>query len=223
MDCGFARGNERLLKLAHIQGLFPTPLATFHVDDADALNRELLAEIARRREAEEGSARSNRQGWHSAYDLFKRKEKAQAKLAGIIREAVTQATMKLAPNSDLGKLQMECDGWINVNPTGAYNTPHDHPGNLWSGAYYVAMPAVGEGDTSSGSIEFIDTRASLATSLIKAPFTGARSSLQPKPGTLLLFPANVVHWVHPNTSTEDRVTIAFNARFSPRGAAAKRK
>lgn len=223
MDCGFARGNDSLLKLAHIQGLFPTPLATFHVDDAETLNRELLTEISRRREAEGGAARSNRQGWHSAYDLFKRKEKAQARLAAIIREAVTQATMKLAPNSDLSKLQMECDGWINVNPTGAYNTPHDHPGNLWSGAYYVAVPPAAEGDPSSGSIEFIDTRASLATSHIKAPFTGARSSLQPKPGTLLLFPANVVHWVHPNTSEQDRITIAFNARFSPRVSAARRR
>ena len=212
-----------MLKLAHIQSLFPTPLVTFHVDDADELNRELLREIAKRRAAEEGASRSNRQGWHSAYDLFRRKEKAQARLAGIIREAIEQATMKLAPNTDLSRLQLECDGWINVNPPGAYNTPHDHPGNLWSGTYYVANPSTGDGDTSSGCIEFIDTRSSLPTDLIKAPFTGARSSLQPKPGTLLLFPANVVHWVHPNAATDDRVTIAFNARFSPRGGGGRRR
>ncbi len=210
-----------MLKLAHVQTLFPTPLVTFFVDDAEGLNRDLLQEIAKRRASEDGAVRSNRQGWHSAYDLFRRKETAQARLAGVIREAVQQATLKLAPNADLTKLQVECEGWINVNPTGAYNTPHDHPGNLWSGTYYVATPE--GGDDAAGRIEFIDTRASLADNLVKAPFTAGRSSLKPKPGMLLMFPANVLHWVHPNAAAEDRVTIAFNARFSARASAARRK
>jgi len=219
---GLLGGTGTLLKLAHVQTLFPTPLVTFLVDDAEALNRDLRREIEARRANEQGAVRSNRQGWHSDYDLFRRKEKAQAKLAGIIREAVEQATLKLAPNADLSKLQIECEGWINVNPTGAYNTPHDHPGNLWSGTYYV-VTSEGEGDDASGRIEFIDTRASLADNLVKAPFTAGRSSLRPKPGMLLMFPANVLHWVHPNAAEEDRVTIAFNARFSPRAGAARRR
>ncbi len=208
-----------MLKLAHIQSLFPTPLLTFEVEEADQLNRELLAEIDKRRLSEPGESKSNRQGWHSAYDLFKRKEKAHARLAGIIREAVEQATRKLAPNADLTKLRMECDGWINVNPTGAYNTPHDHPGNLWSGTYYVTTPDAGDASGASGRIEFIDSRSGLADNLVRAPFTASKCGIRPKPGMLLLFPANLLHWVHPNAAAEDRVTIAFNARFNPRSAA----
>ena len=211
-----------MLKLAHIQMLFPTPLVTFLVEDAEVLNRELLAEIDKRRRAEQGKTVSNRQGWHSDYDLFKRKEKAQARLAGIIRDAVEQATRKLAPDADLSRLRMECDGWINVNPTGAYNTPHDHPGNLWSGTYYVVTPDAGEGSAASGRIEFIDARSGLADNLVNAPFTASKCGVRPKPGMLLLFPANLLHWVHPNAAAEDRVTVAFNARFVPRSAGARR-
>lgn len=211
-----------LLKLAHIQTLFPTPLATFTVDEAETLNRELLQEIEKRRASEQGEKKSNRQGWHSAYDLFSRKENAQARLAGIIREAVEQLTIKLAPHADLAKLRLDCDGWINVNPTGAYNTPHDHPGNLWSGTYYVATPDGGDAHDQSGRIEFIDSRSGLADNLVKAPFAASKCGIRPKAGMLLIFPANLLHWVHPNAAAEDRVTIAFNARFSPRRAAAGR-
>jgi uncharacterized protein (TIGR02466 family) len=210
-----------LLKLSHIQTLFPTPLLTFLVDEAEALNGELLEEIEQRRRAEQGKTVSNRHGWHSAYDLFRRKEKAHARLAGIIRDAVEQATRKLAPNADLSKLRMECDGWINVNPTGAYNTPHDHPGNLWSGTYYVTTPDAGDASGPSGRIEFIDSRAGLADNFVKAPFTASKCGIRPKPGMLLMFPANLLHWVHPNAAKEDRVTIAFNARFIPRAAGAR--
>ena len=207
-----------MLKLANIQMLFPTPLVTFQVDEAEALNRDLLQEIEDRRSAEPGEKRSNRQGWHSAYDLFRRKEKAHARLAAIIREAVAQTTLRLAPDAPLDKLDMECEGWVNVNPTGAYNTPHDHPGNLWSGTYYVATPPAADGIESSGRIEFIDGRSGLADNFVRAPFTASKCGIAPKPGMLLLFPANLLHWVHPNLAAGDRVTVAFNARFKRRSA-----
>ena len=35
------------------------------------------------------------------------------------------------------------DGWVNINPTGAMNAPHDHPGAFWSGVYYVQVPPPG--------------------------------------------------------------------------------
>ena len=210
-----------MLTLAQIQNLFPTPLLTFTVDDAESLNRDLMAEIAARRAAVEGKRISNRRGWHSAYDLFQRKEKAQARLAAIIRAAVEQATRRLAPRIDLAKVSMECDGWINVNPTGAYNAPHDHGGSLWSGTYYVVNPEVEDRASSSGEIEFIRPRGGLADTVIKAPFTASKCVIRPRPGTLLLFPSNILHWVHPNEAEEDRVTVAFNARFWPREAVGK--
>ena len=204
------------LELTDVRTLFPTPLVTFKIDDSE-LNRDLMAEIEQRRASEPGLNRSNRQGWHSASDFFQRREPAQAKLAGFMREAVLQATRQLAPEIDLTRLDLLCDGWINSSPTGAYNSPHDHVGSLWSGVYYVAMPADRTEETqSSGRLEFLSGNRGLAKGPISAPFTASKISLRPKPGSLLMFPSNVLHWVHPNASGEERVTIAFNARFIQR-------
>lgn len=204
------------IALQSIQGLFPTPLLTFEVGEAEALNRDLMAEIGRRHADEAGRSRSNRLGWHSAIDLFDRKEAAHARLAAIIREACDEVIAKLAPRLDLAVLKARYEGWVNVNPTGAYNRPHDHPGNLLSGVYYVATPQAADDDPLSGRIEFINQRAALNDNLVAALFTAPSASVQPRPGMLLIFPANVLHWVHPNLAEENRVTIAFNMKFEPR-------
>ncbi len=208
---------------AQVQMIFPTPLITFQVEEAETLNRDLLAEIAARRASEPGLKRSNFQGWHSAKDLFKRKEKAQARLATIIRHAIEQATRQQAPSAPIAQLEMECEGWINVNPPGAYNAPHDHPGSLWSGTYYVATPVAAVENEQSGRIEFFDSGSGLADNFVNAPFTASKCSIGPKPGMLLLFPANLLHWVHPNLAEEERITVAFNSRFNQRRPSAGRR
>jgi uncharacterized protein (TIGR02466 family) len=200
------------LEVTDVRTLFPIPLVTFRIDDAD-LNRQLLSEIEQRRATESGLKRSNRQGWHSADDFFQRREPAQVKLAGLMREAVLQVTRQLAPESDLSQLDLICEGWINSSPTGAYNSPHDHTGFLWSGVYYLVMPSDGaEESPSSGRLEFISS-VRMAKGPIKGDFTSSKTSIRPKPGTLLLFPSNVLHWVHPNAAGAERVTVAFNAQF----------
>lgn len=204
------------IALQSIQGLFPAPLLTYHVDGAEAFNRELLTEIERRHRDEAGRTRSNRLGWHSANDLFERKEAAHARIAATIREACDEAIAKLAPRIHMAALRASYEGWVNVNPTGAYNRPHDHPGFLLSGVYYVATPEPADQDQVSGRIEFINQRAALNDSLVAALFTAPSATIRPRPGMLLIFPANLLHWVHPNLAEDDRVTIAFNLKFEPR-------
>lgn len=202
--------------LKSVDELFPTPLLRFEVGDAARLNQELLGEIAARRAKEEGVRRSNRLGWHSASDLFERKEAAQATLAQMLLGMMAQATRTVAPDTDFTKLQLVSEGWINVNPTGAYNGPHDHPGAFWSGCYYIQVP---DGDDDDGVIEFISPHKPLpGVGLIGGALTGDRLRMRPKAGLMLLWPAHLLHWVHPNASAENRVTIAFNGYFRPKKA-----
>lgn len=199
--------------LKSVDELFPTPLLRFEIGEAATLNAALLGEIATRRAGEEGVRKSNNRGWHSASDLFERKEPAQAKLAQLLLRMIAEATRTVAPETDFSGLQLVSDGWINVNPTGAYNGPHDHPGAFWSGCYYVQVPA-GDGDVNDGAIEFISPHKPLpGLGLIGGGLTGDKLRIRPKPGLMLLWPANLLHWVHPNASAEDRVTIAFNGYF----------
>lgn len=199
-------------KLKSVDELFPTPLLRFEVSDEAALNAALLGEIATRRRQEEGVRKSNTRGWHSATDLFDRKEPAQVKLAQLLLRMIAEATRTVAPETKFSGLQLVSDGWINVNPTGAYNSPHDHPGAFWSGCYYVQVPAAS--DVDDGAIEFISPHKPLpGLGLIGGGLTSDKLRIRPKAGLMLLWPAHLLHWVHPNASTEERVTIAFNGYF----------
>jgi uncharacterized protein (TIGR02466 family) len=198
--------------------IFPNPFLTVRLDDSEALNRDLLKEIAKRQKAESGIGRSNQMGWHSATDLFERKEPAHARLAAELRAIVAACTAKVMP--DVPKdLLVRHEGWINLSPTYALNAPHDHPGSFWSGTYYIKVPPPDDPtDKYSGAIEFIDPRGSMGTnSRIETAFTRSKFTVRPAAGTCLLWPSYLKHWVHPNRSSEDRVTVAFNSWF-PRGS-----
>jgi uncharacterized protein (TIGR02466 family) len=192
-------------------------LLRFEVADAGKLNQALLKEITKRAKAEGGMTRSNRKGWHSARDLFDRKEPAQQKLAGLLLRIMAQATKVVAPDTDFTNVELVADGWINVNPRGAYNAPHDHLGGFWSGVYYVRVPEAQEGQ--GGAIEFLAPHKPVpGHGIISAPITADKVLIRPEVGTVLLFPSTILHWVHPNEADEERVTIAFNGFFRrPRG------
>jgi uncharacterized protein (TIGR02466 family) len=198
-----------------IEALFASPLFTFTIAGASALNVALLGEIDAMRTGDPGVRRSNRNGWHSKDDLFLRQEKALVHVRGHIVDCIRQATQKVAPRFDFARQLLQLEGWINVSGRGAYNAPHDHPAFAWSGVYYVAMPHQAEGD--SGAIEFLDPRTNARVPTIEgaACFMDSRK-LKPTPGMLLLFPSYLKHWVYPNEDDEARVTIAFNARYVPR-------
>ncbi len=105
--------------------LFPVPLLTVRLHE-DGLNARLIEEIMARRAIEAGIDRSNRHGWHSANDLFDRTEPAHRALAGELKAIATAANAKMIPDlpRDLAASQ---EGWVNINPPGAMNAPHDHP------------------------------------------------------------------------------------------------
>lgn len=209
--------------------MFPTPLMTYTVPDAERINATLLEEIAVRRSESAGVQRSNRAGWHSETDFFERTEPAHVAIAKIVGQALGDATKRLSgPTSYKGALAFRLSGWINVNPTGAYNVPHDHPGHLWSGCYYIKNDAaLDQAEEGGGAITFIDSRSAPAgQSLVQLPAFRGSMSIRPRAGTLLLFPSTVKHWVHPNTAEEERVSLAFNAtvtRRTPGPARAGRK
>ena len=197
-----------------VRVLFPVPLVTIRLDDAVALNQRLLEEIADRQAAEPGIDRSNRYGWHSALDFFGRTEPVHAELAREIEAMVAATTARLAPALPDG-LRLVHEGWVNVSPTHALNAPHDHPGSFWSGTYYIHVPDADEADPRAGAIEFLDPRGSIGTNAnFETPFTRGKFTVRPMSGTCLLWPSFLRHWVHPNRSPQERVTVAFNSRFT---------
>ena len=192
--------------------LFSTPLLRYKVQDHEALDAALLAEGARMREVSNGVNKSNRGGWHSEGNLFDSEAECVQELRSAAEDAVIAATRRIAAKTDPATLRMKLFAWMNANPPGGFNAPHTHPGAHWSGVYYVSQPAVETGN--SGMIEFLDPRTDLPNwRILEANAFRLKKKLRPVAGEMILFPSFLVHWVYPNESDEERVTIAFNATF----------
>ncbi len=192
--------------------LFGTPLARFKVADHAALDAELLSEGARLRALDAGVQKSNRGGWHSDGDLFDNPAACIQKLRAVAVAAVFDLTRNVTTKVDPETLDMKISAWMNANPRGGFNAPHTHPGAHWSGVYYVSQPAATEG--TSGMIEFLDPRSDLPNwRILQAKAFRPKRKIRPAAGEIVLFPSYLVHWVYPNETDEERVTIAFNLTF----------
>lgn len=197
------------VSLARVDTIFPIHLYRYRVDQP-GLNEQLAKEIAKRRKAEAGLANRNRVGWQSEHDFFHRKEEGHATLSRFIAQIIKQTIQSLDPSADFDKFQVLMNGWLNVNPPGGYNSPHQHSDAHLSGVYYVDVPQ--SPSSQGGAIEFLAPHPVRGLgSVIKSPLFSDRLRVQPKAGDVLIFPGQLVHWVHPNDSGKPRVTVAFNA------------
>lgn len=201
-----------LIEQTKYEKLFSTPLFSFEVKGYETINTDLIKEGNRLRDQSDGTAKSNRGGWHSKGNLFNEKAQCFSFLSVMVETAVLQATRRIS-KVDPDTLDLKLFAWMNINPVGAFNAPHTHPGAHWSGVYYVSQPEVD--DEKAGRIEFLDPRSDLPNwRILKASAFNLKKSLKPRPGEMVLFPSYLVHWVYPNTSDDERITIAFNATFS---------
>jgi len=106
-------------------------------------------------------------------------------------------------------------GWANVNRLGDYHDPHNHPHAYLSGTYYVRTPSSratrrNRADLRPGCITFYDPRVTNMTALRDDPQCAPEFTVAPAAGMILLWPAFLMHFVHPNLSEEPRVSISFN-------------
>ncbi|MDH3474250.1 MAG: 2OG-Fe(II) oxygenase family protein [Rhodospirillales bacterium] len=113
-------------------------------------------------------------------------------------------------------LNWSLQGWANINRLGDYHDLHNHPHAYLSGTYYVKLPdgppKIGaRRDLRPGCITFYDPRGAVNMTAVKRdPYIEAEFTLRPKAGTILMWPAFLHHFVHPNLSDEPRVSVSFN-------------
>lgn len=101
--------------------------------------------------------------------------------------------------------------WININRKGNSNLTHTHPKTILSGVYYAKTPE------NSGEIVFFhpaydmmirdwDERSIVSYNDINS----LTMKCQVEKGLLYIFPPWIKHYVNPNQSDEERISIAFN-------------
>ena len=190
-----------------VQEFFPTPIWIVDLQPAfaEAFNERLLGEIERltgeRKQAAPGGT------WQTDPNMQELPEFAE--LTELLRKAV-KASLDFMQVDYKDFAITGC--WANFNPTGGQNSAHTHPNNYVSGVYYVKTPS------GADAIEFTDPRPGAVAFMPRAKqlnrFNGNRMTVQTKPGRIVMFPAYLSHSVPPNRTSEERISIAFNAMFT---------
>jgi hypothetical protein len=86
--------------------------------------------------------------------------------------------------------------WINISKTGDFNHPHSHGypnDHFQSGVLYLKTPL------NCGNIVFLNPLD-----------TNKSKHIEPKEKDLVIFPNIMSHYVTPNQSKEERISISFN-------------
>lgn len=102
--------------------------------------------------------------------------------------------------------------WANINPKGGIHPAHNHPNNYLSGVYYVQIP------DGANAIQFHDPRPQVIMITPRVQTHNVHNSIvanvRVRAGQMILFPAWLVHSVHPNPNDQPRISISFNIMFS---------
>jgi uncharacterized protein (TIGR02466 family) len=200
------------------RNLFPTPIAMVDTPAAEARNAALRRLILERRRSAASLQASNDGGWHSDRDLLEWGGKHAEEIAGMARAVANHHTR--GRNGETVQPDWVFIGWANVNGPGEGNLCHYHPGNFWSGTYYVDDGGISADPSLGGTFEMLDPRGAapamfspgLAYAGEGGLGAGATEWIRPRPGLLVLFPSWLQHQVRAYRGTGERISIAFNLR-----------
>jgi len=187
-----------------VKVLFPSLVFEQKIEGYAGLEDEIVGYCYGERGRDpEGSIQSNVNGWQSNSDYH-----------------LKESTLLDALSRGLGSIGGFREGyglrllsmWININPTGAFNNPHVHPGCDFGGVLWIKT------SPECGKIEFENPHYfshpnvhGYSNEMIEGAELFPAYDFVPRVGELLLFPSYLRHGVHVNRSEEDRISCSFNA------------
>jgi len=188
-------------------GVWPTMLIKRQPPGFDAANAGLETHIAQQEAREKDyTARYQEQ------NFFASENKSVRWLNDQINLTVTAFLRQVGIERNLSWTLFS---WYNINRYGDHHAPHTHPRAYLSGTYYVRMPPAPTSAEGPGArqacISFYDPRT--AANMITVgtePDARAAHVVRPSAGTLLMWPSPLQHYVHPNLTEEQRITISYN-------------
>jgi uncharacterized protein (TIGR02466 family) len=193
---------------SEILDLWPTKLVRKKLDDFEGPNRELLKLVRGWDKANKNLTTDYRD--NNPFEV-------DSPATNWLRAGVNQTLIEYLQAIKIDyPLDWQIHGWANLNRAGDYHDPHNHPHCYLSGTYYVKIPAPDgtkrqRSDLRPNHITFYDPRTGFNMQSIKRdPYVDPEFTVLPEPGLLMLWPASLMHFVHPNLSDETRVSISFN-------------
>ena len=187
--------------------LFPTVIHELKVDNFGSIKKDLVNYVYEQKQRDsQGVSFSNVGGWQSgpSYSNFD----------NILLTTITETLIPYFSNNvlDMSK-KIQYNGlWMNINRKGDYNTSHDHAMCHLAGVFWLKTPK------NCGNIHFFSPHSFTHGSEMQRytedfqKKTNVYSSywFSPVEGSILVFPACLIHRVDSNQSDEDRISASFN-------------
>ena len=193
---------------AEIIDLWPTKLVRKYLINPEEPNRELLKLVREWEKANRKLTTDYRENNPFEIDNF---------ATNWLRDEVNKTIIEYLQSIGINfPVDWQIHGWANINRTGDYHDPHNHPHCYLSGTYYIKIPKAPtarrqRSDVRPNQITFYDPRTPFNMQSIQGdPYIDPEFTILPEPGLLMLWPASLMHFVHPNLSEEIRVSISFN-------------
>ncbi|MBM09155.1 MAG: hypothetical protein CMF69_06210 [Magnetovibrio sp.] len=191
-----------------ILDLWPTKLVKKKLENAEEANSELIKLIREWEKTNKSLTTDYREN-----NPFELDTPATNWLRSEVNQTIIEYLKAIGINFSV---DWQIHGWANVNRTGDYHDPHNHPHCYLSGTYYVRIPKLPStrrqrSDVRPNHITFYDPRTPFNMQSIQGdPYIDPEFTVLPEPGLLMLWPASLMHFVHPNLSEQTRVSISFN-------------
>lgn len=181
--------------------MFFSPVYSCFLDNID--NDKIIKESHDFKKIFSSNDRSNYGGWHSPTE-WKNKDIENKEIKNLL-DTIHKVVHEVSVTWELSELRLS-NFWININQKYNFNKSHNHPNSVFSGCYYVKC------NQESGRIIFErpDNQEFCISSSSTNKYRFSSYWFSPTPSQLLIFPSNLKHFVEPNMSEEDRISIAFN-------------
>ena len=186
--------------------IFPSRLLKGHDPLLDDYKEDLVDYLYDFSSKNESSSRSSLGGWQS--NSFMHHEESFQPLGNLIHKALEPYMLKLMKDLEEFTNKLWIPGrprldfynvWFNINGTNAVNTLHTHPHSIYSGVMWIKAPE------NCGNLVMVDPSAHNMFGIVPTEY-----EFQPVEGDIIIFPSHVPHYVKPNNSDEDRISLSFN-------------
>ena len=184
----------------HGEVWFPNVIWAGQIQNVDF--NEIKSHAYQLKEHDDGVYKSNYNAWQSQDVLSILTDEHQT-LVNVLDNEV----LEICKNVGLPNLELQ-GFWININPPGGYNITHIHPKSVLSGVVYVSA----EEDQGCLVFERTDSAELFLPEAVpqKNNFNSASCRYNPMTSRVYIFGSWMRHYVEPNNSQTDRISISFN-------------
>lgn len=185
-----------MVRDGEIDWVFPSPIGRYQIEANDLQIQSAIKEAYALRRKKEGNEQSNMGGDQIWIDS----DPEAPTLNQMVIQAATHCGDFAPKIGIMQDLELK-NAWVNINGTSSWNATHTHFADL-SCCLYLKVPK------PESNIGFVRSDGIYSPALMQA--TGDTVKITPRVRDVLIFPSHLMHFVEPNLSKQDRISVAFN-------------